>query len=95
MIEALLDSGCGVAVVDLWGGGENNLRFSNDNDNYYSRSLMWLGKTLQGKWVEDFRMVEKFLKALLGKEVKFTCEKPGDLNYLNDASEMCRIFGRI
>ncbi len=30
---------------------------------------------------------------LLGKEVKFTCEKPGDLNYLNDASEMCRIFG--
>ncbi|MBR7138293.1 MAG: acetylxylan esterase [Lentisphaeria bacterium] len=70
MIEALLDSGCGVAVVDLWGGGENNLRFSHDNDNYYSRSLMWLGKTLQGKWVEDFRMVEKFLKALLGKEVK-------------------------
>ncbi|MBO5792733.1 MAG: acetylxylan esterase [Lentisphaeria bacterium] len=70
MIEALLSSGCGVAVVDLWGGGENNLRFSNDNDNYYSRSLMWLGKTLQGKWVEDFRMVEKFLKALLGKDVK-------------------------
>ena len=30
---------------------------------------------------------------LLGKEVKFTCTEAGDLNYLNDASEMIKLFG--
>ena len=30
---------------------------------------------------------------LLGKEVKFTCTEAGDLNYLNDASEMVKLFG--
>ena len=30
---------------------------------------------------------------LLGKEVKFTCPSAGDLNYLNDASEMIKLFG--
>ncbi len=31
---------------------------------------------------------------LLGKEVKFTCAEAGDLNYLNDASEMIKLFGK-
>ena len=30
---------------------------------------------------------------LLGKEVSFVSEKAGDLNYLNDASQMIRLFG--
>ena len=30
---------------------------------------------------------------LLGKEVTFTCKQPGDLNYLNNASQMCELFG--
>ena len=30
---------------------------------------------------------------LLGKEVTFVSEKAGDLNYLNDASQMIRLFG--
>lgn len=31
---------------------------------------------------------------ILGKEVKFTCACPGDLNYLNDASDMLELFGQ-
>jgi hypothetical protein len=33
----------------------------------------------------------KIMGEIMGKEVKFA-GKPGDLNYLNDASKMCRRF---
>ena len=78
MIAELVKDGYGIAIVDLWGGGENNLRVSGANDAYYARSLMWLGKCLQGKWVEDFFMIEKFLKALLGKGAVFGAAGIGD-----------------
>ena len=63
MLKQLLDSGHGVALFDLWGGGENDLRLETSyRDRFYNRALMWLGKSLQSKWVEDFRLVEAFVK---------------------------------
>ena len=38
------------------------------------------------------KIVAEYLAKLLGKEVKFA-GTPGDLNYLNDSSKMCRLFG--
>ena len=34
----------------------------------------------------------KIMGEIMGKEVKFA-GTPGDLNYLNDTSKMCRLFG--
>lgn len=63
MLKELLAEGHGVALFDLWGGGENDLRLEHSyRDRFYNRALMWLGKNLQGKWVEDFRLAEEFVK---------------------------------
>jgi hypothetical protein len=78
MLETLKKEGYGIALVDLWGGGENDLRASATNESYYSRSLIWLGKTLQSKWIEDFRMIEGFLKARLGDDIKIGAAGIGD-----------------
>lgn len=61
MLEDLINDGYGIAIVDLWGTGENDLRINGSyRDRFLNRSLMWLGKNLQGKWVEDFFIVEKY-----------------------------------
>lgn len=63
MLKELLEAGHGVALFDLWGGGENDLRLEHSyRDRFYNRALMWLGKNLQGKWVEDFRLAAEFVK---------------------------------
>ena len=62
MIKSLLDQGLGVAIIDLWGSGENDLRIDGSyRDRFINRSLMWLGKNAQGKWVEDFFLAEEYL----------------------------------
>ena len=78
MIAELLRSGYGVALVDLWGGGENNLGFAANSDCLYSRSLMWLNKCMQGKWLEDFRMIEKYLEKIMGPGIKLGAAGFGD-----------------
>ena len=66
MLRELLKSGDGILIIDLWGGGENDLRLDTSyRDRYYNRSLLWLGKNLQGKWVEDFLLAEEWLKRRL------------------------------
>ncbi len=66
MLRELVDSGAGILIIDLWGSGENDLRLDpNYCDHFYNRSLMWLGKNLQGKWVEDFLLAETWLKSRL------------------------------
>ena len=89
MVEQLLNDGYGIAIVDLWGGGENDLRFSATFDSYYSRSLIWLGKSIQGKWVEDFRMIEKFLREYLGENV------PLGAGGIGDGGVAAAIFGAM
>ena len=64
MLKELLAEGHGVALFDLWGGGENDLRLEHSyRDRFYNRALMWLGNNLQGKWVEDFKLAEEFVRS--------------------------------
>ena len=64
VVRQILDAGLGIAIVDLWGSGENDLRIDTSyRDRFLNRSLMWLGRNLQGKWVEDFMLVESYLKS--------------------------------
>jgi hypothetical protein len=58
-------------------------------ESYYSRSLIWLGKTIQSKWVEDFRMIEAFLKARLGSDIKIGAAGIGD------AAVAAALFGAL
>ena len=71
MIRELVQKGIGILLIDLWGSGENDLRLDTSyRDRFYNRSLMWLGKNLQGKWVEDFLLAETWLKERLpGAEI--------------------------
>ena len=71
IIREVLAVGDGLAIVDCWGTGENDLRLDPEyRDRFYNRALMWLGKNLQGKWVEDFMLTEQWLeKALPGVEI--------------------------
>ena len=66
MVKALLKAGLGILMVDLWGGGEIDLRQDiSYPEKFYNRSLMWMGRNLQGKWVEDFMLAEKWLSRRL------------------------------
>ncbi len=57
--------GNGLAVIDLWGCGENELENNSDTPNRsFARSLLWLGATLQGKWVQDYQLTEQFLREM-------------------------------
>ena len=58
-------SNLGLAVIDPWGCGENEESNKPETpDRNYARSLLWLGMTQQGKWVEDYQMTEHFLQKL-------------------------------
>ncbi len=71
IIEEVLSAGDGLAIVDGWGTGENDLRLDPSyRDRFYNRALLWLGSSLQTKWVEDFLLAEEWLKtALPGAEI--------------------------
>lgn len=55
-----------IALFDPYACGENSTENAYaSNFAEYSRSLLWLGMSLQGKWVEDYTIVCDFLKAVL------------------------------
>jgi hypothetical protein len=55
----------GLAIIDLWGCGENELANTSDApDRCFARSLLWFGMTLQGKWVQDYQLTEQLLTEL-------------------------------
>lgn len=63
VLREAMNSGLGIIAIDLWGAGENDLRIDPEwRDKYYNRSLIWLGKCLQGKWVEDFQLAQLWLR---------------------------------
>ena len=66
MLETLKKEGYGIALVDLWGGGENDLRVNGTMESYYSRSLIWLGRTIQSKCL--YKNNEKPLRAHKGRQ---------------------------
>ncbi len=61
--------GKGILLVDFWGMGENSSSTANRLDgknlpgfHTLSRSLIWLGETMQGRWVEELEIVIKWMK---------------------------------
>ena len=60
-----------IVLFDPYACGENSAENAYaSNFAEYSRSLLWLGMTLQGKWVEDYWIVCDFLKTILpGTEI--------------------------
>ena len=65
-IERIKQKGEGVVILDLTGAGETETEKSKFKDFVYhnlSRSLLWLGKTLMGEWVEEIDMVTSFLRS--------------------------------
>ncbi|WP_343746400.1 acetylxylan esterase [Chitinophaga sp.] len=71
-IDELLAQGYGVVLADLWGTGEQSSETANKIDgslprfHTLARSALWLGHTLQGKWVSDLRLLTGFLRSHYG-----------------------------
>lgn len=57
----------GILLLDLWGTGDNSSPTANTIDGQLppfhtlSRSLLWLGETVMGKWVMDLQTVHTWL----------------------------------
>ncbi len=63
LFAAVAKSGKGVLILDPWAAGENDTANDPAQPNAsYARSLLWLGMTMQGKWVEDYEIAAHFLK---------------------------------
>ena len=66
LIEGLIKSGSGIAVVDLSGTGETASVSLHSNDSIgrlrtLSKSYLWLGKTVMGEWVKELKVVTDLL----------------------------------
>lgn len=58
-------TGLGLAILDVFACGENDLKNTPVTENRsYARSLLWLGQTQQGKWVENYRLAEWAIQQL-------------------------------
>lgn len=71
-IDELLAKGYGLVLADLWGTGEQSSEVAAKTDgslprfHTLSRSALWLGHTLQGKWTNDLRLLTGFLRSHYG-----------------------------
>ncbi|HTN68705.1 MAG TPA: hypothetical protein VLZ33_04500, partial [Dysgonamonadaceae bacterium] len=66
-IDNELSKGKGVCIIDLWGVGENssdNAKLHETRPMFFNlaRSALWLGKTTQGIWVNELKVVSKWLQ---------------------------------
>ncbi|NLF93509.1 MAG: prolyl oligopeptidase family serine peptidase [Oligosphaeraceae bacterium] len=59
VLGAASESGLGLAILDVFACGENDLKNRPGTENRnYARALLWLGQVQQGKWVENYRLAE-------------------------------------
>lgn len=71
-IDAATKAGQGVVLADLWGSGEQSSVSANTTDGsqppYHTlaRSALWLGTTVQGRWVSDLQVITNYLKKANG-----------------------------
>lgn len=71
-VDELLAQGYGVVLADLWGTGEQSSETAGKTDgslprfHTLARSALWLGHTIQGKWVNDLRLLTGFLRSQYG-----------------------------
>jgi hypothetical protein len=68
LIEEIMKSGSGIAVVDLSGTGETSSTSLHSSDSIgrlrtLSKSYLWLGKTIMGEWVKELNVVTRFIKS--------------------------------
>ncbi|MEP7377292.1 MAG: acetylxylan esterase [Chitinophagaceae bacterium] len=68
LIEKIIKSGSGIAIVDLSGTGETSSASLNSNDavgrlRTLFKSYLWLGKTPMGEWVKELRIVTGFIRS--------------------------------
>lgn len=67
MMDALRE-GYGLVVLDLWGTGEQRSAEAEEMDDdlpsfhMLSRSLLWLGRSVMGEWVNDISLVGRWLQ---------------------------------
>ena len=66
LIDKLIRSGSGVAIVDLSGTGETASAALCSNDSVgrlrtLTKSSLWLGKTVTGEWVKELDVVRQFI----------------------------------
>lgn len=72
ILEAAGREGSGIVLLDLWGTGEHGSTIANTTDGSLPpfhtllRSALWLGKTVQGQWVNELELVTKVLKTSFG-----------------------------
>ncbi|MDR6566908.1 dienelactone hydrolase family protein [Chitinophaga ginsengisegetis] len=72
LITELTEAGNGIVLADLWGCGEQSSVSATVTDGsqppYHTlaRSALWLGTTVQGRWVSDLRIITDYLKMVNG-----------------------------
>ena len=71
LVERLIKTGKGIAIVDLSGTGEAASTSSLSLDRKaklrtISMSILWFGETLSGEWVKELNVVTQFLKSNYG-----------------------------
>lgn len=72
LLHELTNSGSGVVLVDLWGTGEQSSAMATTVDgalppfHTLARSALWLGATVQGKWVNDLQLILQYLQTQYG-----------------------------
>jgi hypothetical protein len=68
LINEIINSGKGIAIVDLSGTGEASSTLPGSNYSWgrlrtISRSELWFGRTLLGEWVKELNIVVNFLNS--------------------------------
>jgi len=66
LLDGIIKSGSGIAIVDLSGTGEasstsERYNYSRGKLRVISRSDLWFGKTILGEWVKELNVVTEFL----------------------------------
>lgn len=72
ILHAYEKAGKGIVLVDFWGLGENSSQMATRLNgsslpafHTLSRSLIWLGETMQGRWVREMEIVNRWLRKSL------------------------------
>jgi hypothetical protein len=68
LIDEIIKSGKGIAIVDLSGTGEASSTFAGNNYlagglRTIARSELWFGRTMIGEWVKELKILRQFLNS--------------------------------
>lgn len=67
-LQELIATGNGIVLADAWGIGTHNAPEARKIDgslppfHTLARSMIWLGKTIQGQWVQELQLLTTFLR---------------------------------